>query len=337
MRDSKANAPSGARRSPAAARWGGRLVPPVVALSLSTTAVATAVPTPTTPPSGIHGAAWGIFSAPRNGNDGQTVIEKLQGEIGRVFTGQRVYVSMDASFPDHADTLVAEQGGVIYHNFNSWHVVAGQKICYAWADIAAGVYDTMLITMALQVKAFITRYPGEIIYMSFTHEPTNGSKSHPKCGTAPEYIAAFDRVVQVFTDQQVTSPEVLWTWTNVAAVFNGQQGGPTNWEPHSYDVVGVDGYNHSPGWRTPSQIFGKAEAFAVANDKPLLIGEIGCDEVTGDTNAKGDWYRAVSAMFHGWSNLDAIMWTNTNNGGDYWIDSSAESLAAFAAAGKLFS
>ena len=195
----------------------------------------------------------------------------------------------------------------------------------------------MLTTMAGQVKAFLAQYPSETVYLSFTHEPTNGGPTHPSCGTAPQYIAAYDKVVQVFKNAGVTEPRVLWTWSNVASVFNGQQGGPTAWEPHTYDVVGVDGYNHSPGWRTPSEIFGKAEAWAVANHKRILIGEIGCDEVAGDPAAKSQWYTDVSAMFHGWTNLDAIMWTNTNNGGDYWIDSSAQSLAAFEAAGKDFS
>jgi hypothetical protein len=287
---------------------------------------------------GVNRAVWGIFSEPRDGRNGQGVVNVLQEKIGRDFTGQRIYVSMDAGFPDRADTIVAEQGGVIYHNFNSWHVNdAGQKICYSWADIAAGKYDTMLAAMARQVKAFLARYPLETIYMSFTHEPTNGGSAHPQCGTAPQYIAAYDQVVKVFKTNGVTEPRVLWTWTNVAAVFNGHQGGPSAWEPHTYDVVGVDGYNHSPGWRTPPEIFGKAEAFAVAHDKAILIGEIGVDEVAGDANAKGEWYTEVSAMFHGWNNLAAIMWTNTNNGGDYWIDSSAKSLAAFEAAGRSFS
>ena len=333
MRDSKANA---TRRSRAAARWGAWLLTPVFAMSLFFSFAAMPVATAAT--QATDKAVWGIFSESRGGNNGQAVVNQLQSRIGRDFTGQRIYVSMDASFPDPADTIVADQGGVIYHNFNSWHVnAAGQKVCYSWADIAAGKYNTLLATMANQVQAFLGRYPSETIYMSFTHEPTNGSAHHPRCGTASQFIAAYDRVVQVFKTQGVTEPRVLWTWTSVASVFNGRQGGPTAWQPHTYDVVGVDGYNHSPGWRTPSQIFGNAEAFAVAHHKAILIGEIGVDEVAGHPAAKGQWYTAVSAMFRGWTNLDAIMWTNTNNGGDYWVDSSAQSLAAFEAASKNFS
>jgi hypothetical protein len=340
MRDSKANAPSGSMRAHAAARWPARLLTPVLALSLffSFSTMPTAAATATGGSGGVGTrAVWGIFSEPRDGKDGQGVVDALEKKIGRHFSGQRVYVSMDASFPDPADTLVAKQGGVLYHNFNSWHVNdAGLKICYSWGAIAAGRYNKMLSTMAQQVRAFLVKYPKETIYMSFTHEPTSDNASHPKCGSAKQYIAAYDRVVQVFKNQHVTRPRVLWTWTNVASVYNGEQGGPLAWQPHTYDVVGVDGYNHSPGWRTPSQVFGKAEAFAKSHNKGILIGEIGIDEVGGDPMAKGEWVKAVSAMFHGWNNLAAIMWTNTNNGGDYWMDSSAKSLAAFQKAGKDF-
>jgi hypothetical protein len=258
------------------------------------------------------------------------MVNNLEGQIGRTFSGQRIYVNMNAPFPDQADVLVKSQGGLIYHNFNSWYVNgSGQKICYRWSDIVAGKYNAMLTTMAQQVKAF--NYP---VYMSFTHEPTANVPNHPQCGTAPEYRAAYDHVWTVFQSQGVTN--VTWVWTNTASVFQGQQGGPGAWAPAHYDVVGVDGYNHASKWRTPSYMFGPPEAY-VAHGKGLLIGEIGCDEVSGNPAAKASWYTSAASLFHGWGNLVAVMWTNTNNGGDYWIDSSTPGLNAFAAAAQNFS
>jgi Tol biopolymer transport system component len=296
----------------------------------SPTPTPTPTQTPTDPP-GESAAAWGIFSEPRDGHDGQAVIDQLEAKIGRTFTGQRVYVNMNADFPDRADEVVAAQGGLLYHNFNSWYVNgAGQKICYDWGDIAAGRYDDLLSRMANQIQAF--GYP---IYLSFNHEPTADVPNHPRCGTAPQYRAAYDHIWTVFRNQGVT--DVTWVWTNVAAVYNGQQGGPDTWAPTHYDVVGVDGYNHDYNWKTPSWVFGRAESYARSHGKGLLIGEIGCDEKSGAPTAKAQWYTDVSSMFQGWDNLVAVLWTNTDNGGVYWIDSSSHSLDAFTQAGRGFS
>jgi hypothetical protein len=302
--------------------------------SASPTESPTPTPTPTqtpTEPPVTSEAAWGIFSEPRGGQDGQTVIDQLESKIGRDFSGQRVYVNMNADFPDPADEVVKAQGGLLYHNFNSWYINgAGAKVCYGWGDIAAGRYDNILTRMAGQIQAF--GYP---VYLSFTHEPTADVPNHPSCGTAPEYRAAYDHVWTVFRNQGVTN--VTWVWTNVAAVFNGQQGGPDTWAPAHYDVVGVDGYNHTYNWKTPSWVFGRAETYAKGHGKGLLIGEIGCDELKDQPSAKPAWYTTASTMFRGWDNLVAVLWTNTDNGGDYWIDSSGPALDAFAAAGKDFS
>jgi Tol biopolymer transport system component len=294
----------------------------------------TPTPTPTqtpTDPPGSSDAAWGIFSEPRGGQDGQHVIDELESKIGRPFTGQRVYVNMNADFPDKDDLVVKAQGGLLYHNFNSWYVNgAGTKVCYSWSGIAAGTYDDLLIKMAGQIRDF--GYP---VYLSFTHEPTADVPNHPRCGTAPEYRAAYDHIWSLFQHQGVTN--VKWVWTSVAAVFNGQQGGPDTWAPAHYDVVGVDGYNHDYNWKTPTWVFGRAESYARAHGKGFLVGEIGCDEKRGDPTAKAAWYTDVSSMFLGWDNLVAVLWTNTDNGGDYWIDSSSHSLDAFTKAGKGFS
>jgi WD40-like Beta Propeller Repeat len=298
--------------------------------SPSPTASPSPSPSPTEPPV-QSGAAWGIFSEPRGGKGGQEIVDTLEGQIGRPFTGQRIYENMDAPFPDPIDQLVKSEGGLIYHNFNSWYVNgSGQKICYRWSDIVAGKYNALLAAMARDVKAF--DYP---IYLSFTHEPTANVPNHPRCGTAAEYRAAYDHVWTVFHNQGATN--VTWVWTNTAAVFQGQQGGPDMWAPAHYDVVGVDGYNRSFKWRSPSYVFGPVEAYARAHGKAILIGEIGCDELRGKPTAKADWYTTASAMFRGWDNLVAVLWTNTDNGGLYWIDSSSQALKAFAAASKSFS
>jgi hypothetical protein len=268
---------------------------------------------------------WGIFSSPRDGRSPQQVIRQLELEIGRNFGGERIYTGMDSNLPTELDRELASKGQVVYHNFSSWIHRGDRKVCIPWVDIASGTRDAWLITQARNIRAW--GYP---IFLTFTHEPTIDNPVHPQCGSAQEYRAAFDHVVHVFDMQGATN--ATWVWTLTAATFSGANGGPTAWEPSQYDVIGVDGYNHARRWRSPDEIFQSAQDFAISRNKPLLVGEIGCEELPGDPNGKADWIAQAAALFRSWHDVRAIMWTNSGGGGFFWLDSSPQALAAFAAA-----
>ena len=253
----------------------------------------------------------------------QQVIDYLETMIGRQFSGQRIYSNMDDTFPSSVDSLMASQGGLLYHNINSFYGSGSSKVCRSWADVAAGAFDSWWISQAQKIKAF--GYP---ILLSFNHEPTVDNAIHPSCGTPAEYRAAFDHLVQLFRAQGVTN--VKWVWTQTASTFNGHNGGPAAWEPAYYDVVGVDGYARASAWRTPQEIFQTASDWAKLRGKPLLVGEIGVEELAGDPSAKADWIAQAGAMFKSFGNVLAVVW---NNDPQYSIDSSPQALAAFAAVG----
>ncbi len=262
------------------------------------------------------------------GKSSQTrTIAALETLIGRDFSALRVYSDMGESVPSSADLAVQSKGWLDYHNINSWHPAGGTRVCYRWADIAAGSYDAWWSGQARNIGAW--GYP---LYLSFTHEPSVNSAIHPSCGTPAEYRAAYDHLVQLFAAQNVTN--VTWVWTLTASTFNGGSGGPAAWEPSRYDVVGVDGYNHASYWRTPQAIFQAAEAFARSRGKPLLVGEIGSDEQSGNPNGKAVWIGQAAMLFRSYGDVGAVMWTNTGNGGNYWLDSSPQTLAAFRTAGQ---
>lgn len=281
------------------------------------------VPPPSPPPSSRM--IWGIFSSPRDGHSPQRVIQQLELEIGRDFGGERIYTAMDSNLPTELDRELASRGQVIYHNFSSWIHRGARKVCIPWADIASGTQDAWLITQARNIRAW--GYP---IFLTFSHEPTVENAAHPQCGSPEEYRAAFDHVVHVFDMQGATN--ATWVWTLTAATFSGANGGPTAWEPSHYDVVGVDGYNHARRWRSPDEIFQPAQDFAASRHKPLLVGEIGCEELPGSPNGKADWITQTAALFRSWHDVRAIMWTNSGGGGDFWLDSSPQALTAFAVA-----
>ena len=288
------------------------------------------VPVPTGPPPpgppGSTGSRWGVFAFPRGGLTAEQQIQQIESQIGRSFGAQRVYTNMNESLPTRTDLLVGSQGRILYHNINSFRPLNGHKVCYQWSDIAAGRWDNMLIKRANEIRQW--GYP---VIMSFTHEPNVNSANHPLCGTAAEYQAAFDHVVAIFDQQGATN--ATWAWVLTAANFNGSDGGPAAWEPQNYSIVGVDGYNHAGSWRTAQDLFQTAEAFAVSRGKPLMIGEVGCEEQPGDPSAKAAWIGAAAALFRSWG-VDVVFWTHTGNGGQWWLDSSSQALNAFAVAGQ---
>jgi Tol biopolymer transport system component len=282
---------------------------------------------PAAPPSG---AVWGIYSADRNGLSGDQVIATLENEIGRHFNGRRIYQNMTtAKIPTPAMTKLANRGGYIYLNINSFSINSqGQSVCTRWADVASGRHDARWTQIADEIKAF-----GYMVHLSFHHEMTANNPHHPACGTSSDYVRAYDHIWALFQRKGVAN--VRWVWSPVASAF--MQGNALRYMPPHFDVVGVDGYSRGGSWRWPAQIFAAAHSFAVWHHKQFMIGEIGCDDISGNPDLKGAWYRSATTMFRGWSNLAAVMWTNTGSKGyDFWIDSSAESLAVFRQVGARF-
>jgi Tol biopolymer transport system component len=276
------------------------------------------------------GAVWGIYSASRNGRSGDEVIATLESEIGRHFNGRRIYQNMStAHVPTPAMTELAGRGGYIYLNINSFTINSqGQSVCARWADVAGGRLDAQWTQIANEIKGF-----GYTVHLSFHHEMTANNAHHPACGTASDYVAAYNHLWTLF--QRLGVANVRWVWTPVASAF--MQGKALQYVPAHFDVVGVDGYSRAGVWRWPSQIFAAAHSFATARHKPFMIGEIGCDDISGNPDLKATWYREATALFRGWSDLSAVMWTNTGSKGhSFWIDSSAESLAVFRQVGVGF-
>jgi Tol biopolymer transport system component len=272
---------------------------------------------------------WGIYSAPRNGMSSGEVTRQLEGEIGRDFTGQRIYQNMTtARVPTPDMERLASIGGYIYLNINSFTRVNGRSVCALWADVAAGRYDGRWAQIAQEIKNF-----GYLIHLGYHHEMTNDSVHHPVCGTAADYRRAYNHLHDLFTRLGVTN--VQWVWAPTASAFN--LGVAWRYQPSHYDVLGVDGYSRTSGWRTPAQIFVTAHRFAMAHDKALLIGEVGCDEYPRSPMRKALWIQSAAGMFHGWSDLQAVLWTNTGaKNYRFWLDSSRPSITLFTMAGAQF-
>jgi hypothetical protein len=248
----------------------------------------------------------------------------LVNAMGRPFGASGLYAPLTGwTFPTDEAQRVADDGGLLYLNINSWQLVGDTKVCYSYKSVAAGAEDAMLQTWVDQLATF--SYPN--IILTFTHEPTAHNSSQPGCGTPAEYVAAYDHVWTYFHNHGATYP---WVWTMVASSFT--QGYAHNWQPpaNEIDWVGVDGYNRfiNGSWRSPEFIFRAADAYAAGIAKPLMIGEIGTMEDPADVNRKAVWLTDATNLFAGWGNVAAILW---NDSQDYRPDSSTKTLNTWAA------
>jgi hypothetical protein len=278
------------------------------------------------PPADIF---WGIYSAPRDGMTSDQVIDQLETDVGRRFTGQRIYQNLTtAQVPTPDMEHLASIGGYIYLNINSFTIVGGRSVCARWADVAAGRYDARWTQIAQEIQGF-----GYTIHLGYHHEMTNDTGHHPVCGTPTDYIRAYNHIHDLFARLGVTN--VQWVWAPTASAFI--TGEAWRYQPAKYDVLGVDGYSRTYKWRTAAEIFTAAHRFAVARGKAMLIGEIGCDEYPRMPLRKALWIQAAADMFHGWTDLQAVLWTNTGaKSYHFWLDSSRPSLTMFTMAGARF-
>jgi hypothetical protein len=252
--------------------------------------------------------------------------DALQEAMGRTFQAQGVYTPLTGwNYPIASAQTTKDNGGRIYLNINSWHVVSGKKVCYRYANYTSHAYDAYLQKWVNDLQAF--DYDNTAI--TFTHEPTASSASQPSCGTAAEYVVAFDYVFHYFRDHGISYPFIWWM---VASSFLNHYA--HNWQPPADDfsVVAVDGYNRflDGNWRSPSFMFQPVEDYATSIGKPLVIGEIGTMEDPARPTRKADWITTASELFRVWG-VDAILWNDTEG---YRPDSSAASLAAWVSAAE---
>ena len=132
----------------------------------------------------VPGTVWGIFSSERASTPPGRLISYLELVMGRKFTGRRIYGNMmEVGIPGDTDVSTAAAGGITYHSINSFHYVYGQKVCYPWSDVAAGVYDAWWTAQADAIKAW-----GKPILLTFTHEPEVNNPAFAAAAKDPSFV-----------------------------------------------------------------------------------------------------------------------------------------------------
>jgi hypothetical protein len=273
----------------------------------------------TVPAFASKGAYFGTAVTPDGSERSDQALLSLERDVGRHFHLYRLYRALNnTTLRGGAAQLMKSRGQPIYLNVTS---EMGTR-CVAWHSVAAGAYNSQLHSIARQVRKY--RYK---VYFSWNHEMQGNCKT----GTAADYRASYKRVRKVFKKEHVTN--AVWVWVAAAGNLNHDPAKAAHFLPRKVDLIGVDGYNRAGDWRGVKEIFGAAHRFAANHGHRLFVGEIGCAEDPSDSSAKARWIANAYDTFKTWD-VAGVVWSNFDRReGDYRVQTSGSSLAAYKQAG----
>ena len=152
--------------------------------------------------------------------------------------------------------------------------------------------------------------------------------------TTAEFAPAWQHVVNLARSQGATN--ILWDW-NPDKPFTGATPLSSLWPGGSYvDWVGLDVYNFANAahgaWQSFSAMMGPAVAAvrAVAGTKPLMLNEVGCNNVTGQS--KADWLTAMYASLPTFGVRAVVYFDYAMDGADWRLSQPGTAMAAASAA-----
>lgn len=272
-----------------------------------------------------HGLLMGAAAQPRDGESWTTALTDLQSSVGTQFALHRDYSMWDSPMPS----------GPVRDDWNAGRLpalsimartVKGATI--SWASIASGAQDP-----AIGRFADTLRDAGKPILLTFHHEPEND----PGNGTPADYVAAWRHFVTVFRAHQADN--VKFAWILMASSFgsNNAQGDAYYPGDDYIDWVAADGYNfygctgrQDVTWRSFGQIFAGFRAWAAQHPtKPVFIAETGSQEDPASPGRKAQWLNDMDTTLQGWTQVKAVSYWNSSEKCQWFVDSSASSLAAY--------
>jgi hypothetical protein len=309
----------------------------------------TATPAPTVTPAPTATSVWAAATDRFLGAySGDASLEK---QIGREFSLHLYYHPWGNAF-GQVFAEEARAGRITLATWEFRQSLSGVTDPYALKplqSIVAVQHDAYLQDFAREAAAF-----GQPLFLRWGHEmngdwyqwsgmKNNGAKmdtfGDPQKPDGPElFVAAYRHIHDVF--QQAGASNVLWVWCpNV--VMTGTLGAEWNQLANYYpgdeyvDWLCMDGYNWGTSqdwskWQTFDEVFRATydELRAINATKPIMIGETASSDKGGD---KAAWITdAFARLQQDYPQIRALTWFNVNKETDWRIDSSPQSLKAFA-------
>ena len=289
--------------------------------------VALAAPVQADIPVPDEGALLGVYPKPKDGDwtvEGQKRrYEYLEGVMGRRFDIGHYFHKWDAGVPTWRE---------------EWHVEQGRVPMISWANFRAdggGVYSSEIVAGQeddlIRAHADSLRDFGSPILVRWFWEMDGSNKA--EWAQDPEtWIAAWRHIVSIFREQGADNVEFVWCPN--AWAFNTGDG--ADWYPGDgwVDWLCADGYNWAPGqdgaeWMSLGDIFGAFHDWGAGKNKPMMIGETGVQE--RNPGEKPAWILDIpDELRTRLPAVKALVYFDSDTIYDWWIDSTPDSLEAFA-------
>ena len=219
-----------------------------------------------------------------------------------------------------------------------WHVEVGRVPLISWAnfrndgtgvyssEIVAGEEDDLIRAQAQRLEEF-----GSPVMVRWFWE-MDGTKKAEWAQDPETWIAAWRHIVSIFRDEGADNVEFVWC-PNAWAFDTGE--GP-EWYPGDewVDWLCADGYNWAPGqdgaeWVALGPIFENWYEWGDDKGIPMMIGEFGVQE--RDPGEKAAWIRDIPDQLRSTlPEVKAVVYFDSDTDYDWWIDTTSESLDAFA-------
>jgi mannan endo-1,4-beta-mannosidase len=256
----------------------------------------------------------GVFEPGSPGS--YTGVDEFARAVGRQPNLVTYYSFWEEQFQQEFAETVAENGATT--------IVQIEPVNVPLANIAAGVYDSYLISFADQVAAF--RHE---VVISFGHEMNGYWYSWGYHRTpAATFIAAWRHIVILFRQQGADNVKWLWQVNSI----NSKTGPVQDWWPGSQYVtwVGVSGYYYLPGDTFDNVFNPVVTAVRQFTQDPVLIAETAVGPQAGQTRGIKDLFAGLR-MQH---DIGLVWFDQHSTGGLYkgenWrLEGNRTALAAF--------
>ena len=287
---------------------------------------------------------WGAHVARRDPAISELdAVVQLENTVGRRFSASRVYATWAKPFPDRLEAALNADGRTLLFSMKPLRA-DGSKI--TWAQIAAAQPASQVYSQMQQLgkdfKAF-----GDPMYFIFHHEPE--ADVNKPYGSSAEFVAAWRKIVDIIRGQGASNVKFLWTMIDYSYTrVPPDRRAAESWYPGDgyVDALGVDAYNwdncrgRAEGWQSLQQIIEPFRVFGARHpSKELWIPEYGTAEDPNNSGRKGQWLRDTATVFTqpGYEQFRGLAYFNdvdpSTPACNWPIDSSAQSVAGFAAAG----
>jgi hypothetical protein len=285
---------------------------------------------------------FGAYAMPRNGQSAASAVTALESSLGRPLGAVRVYDLWNSTFPDGTTRAWRDGGRTLVLSVKAKRLNGTTVTWRSIADAAPGSTLYGEITKwADNVQAF-----GAPLYFTFHHEPE--ASTNLANGTATDFKDAWRKVVTVFRERGVTNATYLWTMTDYSFWVKDRREASLWYPGDAYvDAMGADAYNWYDcragifnNWKSLEQIIEPFRRFGLDHpDKELLLPEWGGYEDPATPGRKAAWITQAQTLFAkpGWEQFTGVLYyhavTSTYPNCKWFVDTSASSLAAFAAMG----